>query len=392
MVGGCLNFRVASGVGAVAAGTNGTRRENRGYGGSPQVPRVGLLGEELYRSVQRMASAVEQQEAVMKNAMRILSAVPEFPEFQFVLAAHRNLFNLHKVIAESVTTKPILEPATQQIAQQTQRIIQSILSDWESVIDTVKKYDEAAGIMVELGWPPHQDLTVGEQAMIVREYERNGAEAAARFLDHYMTTRFSRHKLRKMLKNWKRRPWLQRRQHILEQVIKGHNRQLYYLTIPVLLAQTEAIVFEAFNHRRLPDDRTGHYTYVKTYLNQVLDDDIPADMALRQFVADTVLAIFHWGEDLALEFNRHAIAHGYDLTYGTRENSLKAILLFDYIQSRFGVVSIEGEDLYHELSCRFAKRPGSRRIYQSASEAQSLGKRPCEECCPNVRRVRRGAA
>ena len=45
----------------------------------------------------------------------------------------------------------------------------------------------------------------------------------------------------------------------------------------------------------------------------------------------TVFVKFQWGDPLSSSLSRHAILHGGDTDYATALNSVKALLLFDFV-------------------------------------------------------------
>ncbi|HDX9646726.1 TPA: hypothetical protein ROY02_003029 [Bacillus cereus] len=58
------------------------------------------------------------------------------------------------------------------------------------------------------------------------------------------------------------------------------------------------------------------------------------DKQIQTFYLNTILVGFEHGEPLQSKLSRNAILHGADVEYGTEENSLKSILIFDYILDR----------------------------------------------------------
>ena len=56
---------------------------------------------------------------------------------------------------------------------------------------------------------------------------------------------------------------------------------------------------------------------------------------MKEFVSSEVFTGFEWGSPLTAALSRNAILHGADTNYGTEINSLKAIVLFDFIVFSF---------------------------------------------------------
>lgn len=246
---------------------------------------------------------------------------------------------------------------------------------WTRVLEFLKECDRASGILVELGWPPHQDLGTGELAEIARIYDAEGPERTARIVHEFMVTRYKGKALERILERWGERRWLRPRFTILEQIVAGHRHGLYFLTVPVGFAQVEGIIAEGFGHQGIM--KKEHYT---NYLEQLLDEPRSEHRAMKNFLLNVVLQRFVWGMQEASEFSRHAILHGYDTRYGTEQHSLKVILLFDYIQAKFGYVSVGKGRSYHDLSCPVVRGKPRRAVFESEEEAREAGRRPCGRC------------
>ncbi|PEC09881.1 hypothetical protein CN567_22220 [Bacillus toyonensis] len=81
---------------------------------------------------------------------------------------------------------------------------------------------------------------------------------------------------------------------------------------------------------------------LQKYLETLLVNDgvFSFDKQIQTFYLNTILIGFEHGESLKSKLSRNAILHGADLEYGTEENSLKSILIFDYILDRLTENSI----------------------------------------------------
>lgn len=184
-------------------------------------------------------------------------------------------------------------------------------------------------ILYSLDWPPPTDFSPAEMMEVVRLVSGLSQEEARRAIDRLMLRRYGKQRLRRLLWEWKDERWLQRRFPILESVVEAHIEKKYWLSVPALLPQIEGIVAE---HEKY----VGHLTRRdwETLLQRVLDDEYSHsyDRYIREFMLLAVLARWQHGVDPPSELNRHAILHGRDTEYGRATVSLKAILLFDYLQ------------------------------------------------------------
>lgn len=119
------------------------------------------------------------------------------------------------------------------------------------------------------------------------------------------------------------------RSHIISSAIKAHRNGEYYLSIPVLLAQTDGVCKEVI----------GQYLFIKKdrkpqtaiYVEQVAADIYKAAL-LSPLAASTPISASEKERDEGFNLlNRHMVLHGESLDYGSRLNSLKAISLINYV-------------------------------------------------------------
>jgi hypothetical protein len=126
---------------------------------------------------------------------------------------------------------------------------------------------------------------------------------------------------------------------------------------------------------------------VKSYISELLTDDseFSFDAAVQLFYFEVVLANFEHGEQIPF-LSRHAILHGADVGYGTKSNSLRTILLFDYVQSNLGVVAIGKGGCYHLPFCSSVRRTktngtrGELRFFQHENKAKAVRLYACKRC------------
>ncbi|WXU00018.1 MAG: hypothetical protein Ctma_0723 [Catillopecten margaritatus gill symbiont] len=119
------------------------------------------------------------------------------------------------------------------------------------------------------------------------------------------------------------------RSHIISSVIKAHRNGEYFLSIPVLLAQTDGICKEV----------VGQYLFMRKdrkprtaiYVEQVAADTYKAALLSPLAASIPISASEHEREKGFNLLNRHMVLHGESLNYGSKVNSLKAISLINYV-------------------------------------------------------------
>lgn len=176
-------------------------------------------------------------------------------------------------------------------------------------------------------FPPSSRLSLNDYADLVKAFAEGGAVKATpllikeyRALVEYGTVR------QKMLADWETNPLLERRMPILREALKAASDKLYNLAVPVFVANLEGVLADA---RVEPEP--GHLNY-KSEVSSAADGDWLLGPSMQQFITDVVLKGFTLGDEVP-EFSRHAMMHGADTTYGTEENTIRAVALFDYLQA-----------------------------------------------------------
>lgn len=119
------------------------------------------------------------------------------------------------------------------------------------------------------------------------------------------------------------------RSHIISSAIGAHRNGEYYLSIPVLLAQTDGVCKEVIDQ----------YLFVKKdgkprtaiYVEQVAADTYMAALLSPLATGTPISASKHERDSSFNLLNRHMVLHGESLDYGIKVNSVKAISLINYV-------------------------------------------------------------
>jgi len=199
--------------------------------------------------------------------------------------------------------------------------------------DTCQKFSV---IMVGAGWPPLSqfDLYLSEMESVVTQYV-NDASSIQAVVDEFVMSKYDDEKIVSLLNEWKESDWLKKRIPIIQEIVESHIQGKYCVAIPALLPQIEGIITERFGHTgNLKGE--NYKNYAKKILND--KDKWSFDKIAEDFLLNVVLVTFEHGNKLNSSLSRHAILHGADVRYGTKANSIKCIMLFDYLQNKFDVV------------------------------------------------------
>jgi hypothetical protein len=251
----------------------------------------------------------------------------------------KNMNEMQKQFSKSMA--PVFEAAYQMsvgISKQLSKI------DFSQIVHTVSEIGEAIrevadeitqfqSIIIELGYPPHKDFPISMIREIVRDYNEYGKEFVAEYIDDMMSEYYDENYLHYVLSTWEKIEIIQDRLPILRSVIKCHNLKMYEAAIPTLLPQLEGTLAKGFNHK---GKLNGYQQTV--YLRSLLVDpfekeklSIQFEQTLHNFYIQYILVGFKHGEEIISDVSRHAILHGGFVNYATQGNSLKLILLFDYL-------------------------------------------------------------
>ncbi|KUP30297.1 hypothetical protein AU385_17955 [Bacillus halotolerans] len=181
-------------------------------------------------------------------------------------------------------------------------------------------------VMISHGFPPNGNVPLRLTIDVAKIFDYSEGDKEKEF--YYLLFKYYDHfRVKYLLKSWSNIDWLKRRVPLLEEAVFAHNNDLFFLSIPIFLSQLEGAIA----------DGTGHvgkmnFSLVKDKLKSILVNQklFKYDKEIEEFYIETVLNGFEHNQNIPV-FSRHAILHGGDIEYGTKENSLKAIILFDYI-------------------------------------------------------------
>ena len=183
-------------------------------------------------------------------------------------------------------------------------------------------------LLIGMGWPPVYEIDISKVMMFVNLYKKRGLDSVREEIETYFTNQYDEEIIQQMYENWNTKEWLQKRISILKDAVEAHCQGNFNLSIPTILPQIEGIIYQGFGHIGW-QTVSNYQDYVKSLL-LTDDEEIVKDVA-NEFVCNVLLKKFNLGDPLPNNISRHAILHGADVNYGTLINSLKVILLFDYL-------------------------------------------------------------
>lgn len=253
----------------------------------------------------------------------------------------------------------------------------------------LKKYGEIVDlftdVLIEIDWPPPMDFVPRQMMKIIEFYNNNGAQKTEEAVSNTLTEYYDSEKINKMYNSWIINDWILKRQPILQSIIEAHIQKNYWVSIPAMLTQIEGVIIDGYSHKGwLGQDK------LKRYIEKLFDLNSRTyniDRVIKEILLNNILVNFIHGNRINSTLNRNAILHGADVEYGTAKNSLKTILLFNYLQRSFELLVIKYSKVYHKIGCHYLIGSDKEKIvYSSETQAKDEGKKPCKICLKNNRK------
>jgi hypothetical protein len=245
----------------------------------------------------------------------------------------------------------------------------SISKSLELLKEADKKYIEFSAILLNYGWTPTTHISYKTISQVVEIYSNDSLNEKdkRRLITKKIINAYDNAVLYTILEGWKKNLLLSNRIKILNDVIEAHLSRKYNLSLPILISQLEGVIAKAFYHKG-----ELHEPRYRAYLNETMTifDDSYFDNSAINFFINVLMIEFQHGKKILPLSSRHAILHGADVKYGTRENSLKMILLFDYIQDKFSFFSRDNSNIYHVVGCN--KVPAIERKEEKNIDSSSI--------------------
>lgn len=233
----------------------------------------------------------------------------------------------------SMPNESVINNIRQQVDTITNTInIDKIQNEFEKSIERYNLENKYAdrerqyiSILSKFGWPPVWEMPITEIRTIIDKYEELDSESFKQYIDEWHLRFCTDEIFENMIKKWSSIDVVEKRIHILKDVIKAHKNKNYTLSIPSILPQIEGTLYE-YNNKRFNIGKKSIELYIDTLL-QDRDEYLP----VKGMIVDKLYEHFKWGSDTDKILSRHAILHGSNVKYNTQINSLKIILIYDLI-------------------------------------------------------------
>lgn len=207
------------------------------------------------------------------------------------------------------------------------------LQEWMSRVPTELR-DALGGEMI-----PHPELALDDVRVVLDTFRASGPGAAVAALESLYAELFTAGR-ETIESRWKK----SRRWPILREILQAHDAGLYFVAIPVALAQAEGIIADFMKH----EGQMGGQK-LKQHIHKILEEDSFSAPAIGAFT-DLLMARFAHGQPVP-DFSRHAILHGADIEYGTARKSLSVLVWLDYLLISEQERAEEPEDRVLTESC-----------------------------------------
>lgn len=302
----------------------------------------------------------------------------------------------HSVIQQAIAAVAKLAPTpSTRIAAWQQRFlttpdalrrVQQVFSrQAEAMAKQMELFAAAADLMLELGWPPILEASVRQMNGLLSVRDEEGAAAARAYLEMLADHSYDDGTVQRKLEEWGRNPLLVRRMRFLRAGADAHVRGAYACSVPTLLTQAEGIILDCYEG--VVELELAHVDALMGRLLQSSDDGdsivAKVDGLVHEYYLRQVLKSVGRRDDVPEGLNRHCVLHGRDLDYDTKANSLRALILVDYLTTSLVIVSRGNSHVYHRAGCRVVLRSASAFVaHANTGEAIALGKRPCRVCRP----------
>lgn len=243
----------------------------------------------------------------------------------------------------------------------------------------------SAGLQ-RLGWPPvhyeHQDLHT-ELEHLFRQAPDDLEHQALRTIHRYMDETG----LERIQSDWKSNPLLQSRTAILGDAVQCHHQELWNASLPVWYILVEGILIENIAPNKPRRTPRGQRTIGPLdCFRLITTPHLPFKgwQAIQEFTQKQAWCQYLSSAD-SVSNSRHGVMHGASTDYGTPENSLKALLLLDYVQEVLHYGVIVQEETLHRPGCSLlTSHPLDLAFFQNEMWASIVGKvmhlPRCEKC------------
>jgi hypothetical protein len=173
---------------------------------------------------------------------------------------------------------------------------------------------------------PHPDLSISNWQEVLASFEEAGQQAAIAKLDELHEQLFGSEHFRADLEQ----RWLKSKRHtVLIEILRAHDAGLFSVAIPAAITQAEGMVADAILGDGVP--RKLRHADISAHVIQHLAQSNVMLTPLIETFCSKLFAFFKHGDGDSAALERHRVLHGASWSYGTRSNSLRALVWLDFV-------------------------------------------------------------
>lgn len=320
----------------------------------PNRPALALQTDSKPRPISQLEKRVLS--GVLSTLERTMSAYRE--SVKASLASNVEIIN--RILA-SLAPKPVLptinfsksalnvyQSQWVEIQKKAARSVSEILASFAPVFEQIAKafpteeeFERVSSLLADRGWFLGLQFPIGIVRQIDELHVAAGAEAVEALMQDYVRARAER-----IIRAVQER--CPNRTSILDTVFTAHLEGRYELSVPVLVAQADGVALEVLGGHFFLKDKSSkpRPTKARKALEQRL---LELGIELDNGFVEIAMAPLYDGASIGLPtwdrnqrrttdplfgpLNRHGVLHGLDTDYGTEGNSLRAILLLEFVLS-----------------------------------------------------------
>ncbi|HCG6866187.1 TPA: hypothetical protein NJ279_004694 [Vibrio parahaemolyticus] len=276
---------------------------------------------------EQFGPVIESQKAVENILNPALELQNEYKsQLEPFLEQQRSLQKSFEAIKIPNYQLPDLSPYTEQIQQYQESlsgIITPALEEFQRSFEELPhKTQEALLLLAQHGWYLDFNMSLPSLWKIKTAISRGENDDVEKALVEYFESQ-----LNEIENSFNSQ--FPHRSHIITSAFKAHRRGEYFLSIPVLLAQTDGICKEVVDQYLFMKKDKKPQTAI--YVEQIAADTYKAALLSPLASSTPIGASQYEREDGFNLLNRHMVLHGESLDYGSKVNGLKAISLINYV-------------------------------------------------------------
>jgi hypothetical protein len=188
----------------------------------------------------------------------------------------------------------------------------------EKAPDALRAALESAAVI------PHPELSLSDLQSVLATYESNGGPAAVARLDELHRALLTDPRFRRLLEA----RWAEsERSPVLREILAAHDANLFAVAIPAAIAQAEGVIATAIV-RRFGMPKKVRHDELRSHIREAAHfffAPVVGGFSAKLFTA------FKHGDSDSGELERHRVLHGGSWSYGSLDNSVRAIVWLDYV-------------------------------------------------------------